>query len=1035
MSDAIMQTCLPSSWIERIKQLLGYTNHQPPTIPWLLVPIGDAELTDAEINQLFMTLRQYLLPSRLQSPLTQIRARLARFTHEDRLVFLYALRLVALRGGGLNRYWTLCCEQLFDSQIDLDNLRTNIAPEITSQWIRFYRETNAALFVPQHGKKNIKWPLAHAGLLVQDKRLLESFWRTMRLTWTSDEFQLLTHSDNIDDLELDLKKWLIDHQFTTTHLYQSIHNSEHSSITLDLIQYYLKELNQQSLNTNQVLSKNQINSIQMRCFRRFFYNHSQNQIELHCTLYFNQPQGKLWSDWDKKLVYWVFDDTFYKYTLNLPINSLNTLISIHVNGINYNTQIDLPIISNDEPVIFNEISGQRLRTWQLGERYLIALPSKSAADPNLQKLFSEYEAAIRPKGLWHDFVFKWVTVRLPSDDCSFIDLNEYATDYDFPVFEAYGTPTVSLLGGLEIGLINDIHYFHADQPPLIKIAGCWNKPLQIQLKKQLINDPSAQNVLQIYLPPQSELSDHFLEPELDSDSEIVFMLSIDGQLKLQWAYTYPEYQSTYYVLKSAVNIVFQDKVQPALTSAILKQSRLQIQAWPHAQLQIVAKSSLDSVTIPLSLDASGFVDLPLAVTQIMNLQRTSFIFWVAWRNIPISPIFDCYQPRMLDPDSIVTYLTEDRLEILMDLPQYQKSINLFAIVLGEYPWENQIWQQIKRIETGSVQFNLRLNPQVVRWLALFEADGQKPGSFLGFYELQKSQPSPAKTPKMTRQWQHFIQLMNQQVLPKRLGKLVLDTQTLDRWATLRQYLLDTNHWIELRRPTIIDTIIMLRAQAVFIPLVLTEHLPHIHTFNQNAHILYPYDINAFQRTMLITTNKIRVYGKIAHNEIYETDITTHWNIIDGEYKLFIDDHSQHTIYACRNCRLILMSKIAHQHLMQAGYTCHEKDIEQLRYPRVYLCALIGVEVIFRQFIKIIDDFIDNKPVGQFWESLFDELSLLMPQDKDIDPLTWLKGLQEIGMVVLAEAAQPTLPSTCQRLFLAYARALELVLTRIKELIG
>jgi hypothetical protein len=94
-----------SPWFDRIKKILHVDDPTINHMTWLLVPMHGDEVTDEEANLLFKNIRSYLFNDRLHPDIDIIRHKLHTISHDERLVLLYALRYIALKGAGQNRYW------------------------------------------------------------------------------------------------------------------------------------------------------------------------------------------------------------------------------------------------------------------------------------------------------------------------------------------------------------------------------------------------------------------------------------------------------------------------------------------------------------------------------------------------------------------------------------------------------------------------------------------------------------------------------------------------------------------------------------------------------------------------------------------------------------------------------------------------------------------------------------------------------------------------------------------------------------------
>src|SRR5215213_6183607 len=140
----LVYTSEPSlqDWVRRIYTILGISKLENVPSPWFLVPAEDQyELSDSEAQLLFGALRARLFAGQSRPTVGRIKQNLYRLADEEQVVLLYALRHIALRGAGQNRYWPLCLDMLFEKKIPLESLQITLASVLTEQWLHIYQIT------------------------------------------------------------------------------------------------------------------------------------------------------------------------------------------------------------------------------------------------------------------------------------------------------------------------------------------------------------------------------------------------------------------------------------------------------------------------------------------------------------------------------------------------------------------------------------------------------------------------------------------------------------------------------------------------------------------------------------------------------------------------------------------------------------------------------------------------------------------------------------------------------------------------------
>ncbi len=280
-------------WTQRIYTILGVSRLDDVPSPWFLVPAEDQhELSDREAMLLFGALRARLYAGQSRPTIRLIKESLYSFSDEECVVLLYALRHIALRGAGQNRYWPLCHDMLFGKQIALERLQVTLASVLTEQWLHLYQASKRRLFRPRYGKRNIRWPLAHAGLLIRDRQLLNLFSTEISAQYGSEEFQILLNDDYIDDFVLELKDWLRAEGHLAEPLAQALLDSERGPTIAELAQQHL--CSRERIHPQNAYRNDQGDFIR----RELLYNSSDNQLQIRITLQNPNNQGRLSIKWE-----------------------------------------------------------------------------------------------------------------------------------------------------------------------------------------------------------------------------------------------------------------------------------------------------------------------------------------------------------------------------------------------------------------------------------------------------------------------------------------------------------------------------------------------------------------------------------------------------------------------------------------------------------------------------------------------------------------------------------------------------------------
>ena len=116
-------------WIQRIWTALEISSLDNLPSPWFLLPgEGQQELTEDEASELLVALRRRLFDHPMHPTVVGIKHNLDNLSDEERIVLLYVMRYIALKGAGQNRYWPVFHEVLLDKKVPLQRLQVELAP-------------------------------------------------------------------------------------------------------------------------------------------------------------------------------------------------------------------------------------------------------------------------------------------------------------------------------------------------------------------------------------------------------------------------------------------------------------------------------------------------------------------------------------------------------------------------------------------------------------------------------------------------------------------------------------------------------------------------------------------------------------------------------------------------------------------------------------------------------------------------------------------------------------------------------------------
>jgi len=987
-------------WVDRIKKILNFDERAASSVGWLLIPVDGDEVSDEEAQVLFEALRSHLFNGRSRPDLSTIKGKLHALSPDERIVLLYALRYIALKGAGQNRYWPLCHKMLFDEKIELQALQVSLAPEFTDQWFIFYRQVQGRLFFPHHGKRNIKWPLAHAGLLIRDKELLHHFHHDLARSWRKDEFQLLLEPDGIDDFALELEEWLKYNDAYESFAF-AITSDERGLITLELAQHYLASIQNNQSDTDSSL----VSTPLTRRTRNIVYNSYTQQIELHIRLYFATSQGDLSVEWQQHQRRCRMDPTHTRYDIVLPLTTPHWPEFATFTGEHRSEWIRLPKSIGSAPVVFDANTGQRVRTWQFGEEYYLLLPIKQRIDGDLQRLFASYEAAPSIVGAWYSHALWYVKIITLNGDTpqTLSEINELADTFDLPLF-AYGEIHVQLVGGLL--LHRDPPQYAFTEQPSIQLSGLWERELQIEHQVWDANQVRVLKTTTATVAPQVGTTTHVLRYEPSPIPITWHILLLNGRTAAQWGIVSNQTAPSATLLAATLKVyVDRETILTRISSQDLLGSMLVITAWPYAGVHLWGYDEKNTrIFQPLRLDETGVLTIAFKETTLAQFADRAFTMDIRWRGMPVSESVTCYTPRSIHSDSILIERHDTSLHVMANIVQGAVSSRILLVALGLRPWAGEIWQTtVPSNRDGWIDTTLGVDPSAVHWLLFFQQRSNQQIVFLGIYSLvdqhsPQSIDNDIQNGRLRSQWYKLIKLLDGEDLPHRLQHLIQRTHFEQFWDEMQQKYLVAYGWRELNTVALIDVVQHLLETGIQIPQAVCEWIPSVETANPHANVLAIHDLAHFKQTLHQLHQPVALEIRYAVDNSHRIDAHVQWELDEDDYKLRVCAPEKLSI--CPQCRLVLNQHTEHAHWTQSNTQCSSNVRHATKHQRVRVAVLLDIWVILHSFIKSVSAALYGRAVAPLWEQWIEDLHPYYEQSGQTNQRAWLEGFQRACLVTI-----------------------------------
>lgn len=785
-----------NQWQHRVRDVLDIPSGMALTQadlprPWFLTPGGD-ELTDSEAEELLTAVRKKLIGTVGTSSAGTIVQQLKRLNAEDSLPLLYAMRHVARTDGSIGRYWPAFREHITGSSITLYDVQVRLAPELAQLWLRLYVHTSGALYYPREGKRNIKWPLVHAGLLPPDEEALWYFGKYLASQFGTTHEAVPLAGDDLDQFLLLLVRWLAEYQYGKGRLAQLLQKHDGTAEAIGEIAQRWLRTEWDRLLAGSPASKN---TRPLLPRPRFVYDHTVGQIQLRL------PSGKVpgrirvafrWNGgtWEPSPRYLPSDNTTEYDALHIwqpiPIWDHNATFTAG--------DTTFPLALSRSPVntalVFDGETGQLTRQWRLGTSYYVLIPQQRFDYGAANRVFSQWTEIDPPQGSWHEFHLLAVeTVELLPETTSILQhvhqLAQATERLGLPDFAHLWRPRLRLVGGDRLLSAGPVATFSATDRPYVETLGLWQQPLPLMTRDRAFPD-AAPEILSI--SPSVHGAPVFVEawPKIISDQTHAQHLALDGIASQDIDFTPPMPEVGLPRLTLALSLQFNGNANhnDTLTYHDLMHGTLTAQAWPNAQLRLVFHDQGPEHYIAITADADGkwcanWNDLGVRVSYQSPLTIT-----LNWRNLLRSGLLFADGP-FIARDDVQARCTHNagahHLSVTGTVTSCAGIRTGWLIVLGARPWADQLTELAFTIDhRGIFSAQIAINSYDPHWviigptMPLREQHAQRPWQIVGLSDPPLV-TSAVQADSRGTTWDEWLRLtphLQECALPPQLYELV-----------------------------------------------------------------------------------------------------------------------------------------------------------------------------------------------------------------------------------------------------------------------
>ena len=823
-------------WQNELLEILGITQEQfakgaITNTPWFLVPQQN-ELSRDRVLDLFSTIREYLLGPTLKQSIRYAIERIRRLSPTESLPLLYAMRHVARDQGSIGRYWPIFQSEILGRHLTLYDVRVRLAPELERVWTLLFIHTRGALYYPREGRRFIKWPLAHAGLLSDDEEVLKIFGGELVSEYGDNPSNIPLLHDDFDEFLNFFLEWFQGPgaQFRISQIGQLLHRKDGSDVTVgELAQQWIRE------HWEKILTK-QDGSIRSRRLPlpRSSLRYDPIQQRILIVLSESRWQG------DTVVIFHWDDIEFRGHTqyihntdeticrpFKIPLLTPNWVHQgeLFVNNKKYSLQ--LPRQPENHRFVFREDNGLATRQWHLGETYYVLIPNQKFDTNAADTLFEEWFPLSSPEGKWDSYKLLWVRVKDPfRQDVKMTDavaltsllakFEKAADSLNLPSFGHLSSTQLYLFGGTRLASLYKEETYDVNLPPWLEVRGVWDESLPLALEKWHEEDNSFSKYSVIQLPTLHFGETHLVDIwENTKACPGLYRLEINSKPYTTFRLIAPSTHAVPSQFEVSLKIEDESGISRNTGLALrdLDRGTMVACAWPHAELSLTIRHRSQAHTIPLLIDGDGMWRKRWRDLGIERILKGKADITLSWRGIIQSHLTFANTPFVAEGNLTWCWKQKKELEVSAHISNGAENYPARLLVIGTYPWKGQFWEATKRVdEAGHLRVRIPARQEEARWLIILSADltegeqhlwaveSLRTNSSLGYYSMNRIREGEWDV------WRDTVRQLKVFPLPQGLHKLLSLSNIgvcLDDYAELQSL---KAQWITVTHPDILDNL-------------------------------------------------------------------------------------------------------------------------------------------------------------------------------------------------------------------------------------
>lgn len=769
----------------------------------MLVP-SSQELSEVEVRQLADVVAKRLTKSCLETH--NCAYAISRLKPADSLPLLFLMRSIAHYWGRTGQYWPAFTRELFNGHVDVGYVRTYLAGPCRAGWVRMYEASHGMLFYPREGPVNIKWPLAHAGLLKEDEDLLRAYGRWLV---RSEENPAILWGD-VQTFLQDIATWVAGSSAAHSTFGRALCGADEdvALVEAELAQGWLRqhveELGRDDSGAadDRELRFDRLPSVALQ------WDSAQEQVGIAVsqTRWTGRRQIQAFlqeARVDIPVTYDVMKEQSRTSPLFIPLQTRSwpTVLRWVVDDVCHDVRLPPSPFTQRGAVLLARVeTGRVTHQWEVGDLYFLLGPASLVDSEWARRLFEDLTPAGSPRGDWQGvevFVgrarnpFKDIPARGRGEDLEALsDALEMAhANFALPGLAEFLRIRTTPVGGRVLPSQSAVSTaYSASDPPLLRVEGASTGPMTLQIDRW-------DSLHRAYSVVDADLLRHYdedllLEPTWPKERTGLYRIRIDGRDAGTFQLIEPEEQSIAPVIvtlaMSHPEVSLSDALDiSTLPKDLLEGGTVRVTAWPESRITVLVDTSQGRARRTRWADAAGILEASLADLDVV-VPANGPVSMQAYSGCLASNTLTFGLGSGINRASLDLARANDSISFGATTFNTPAGLQFRAVVVGPDPWNGRLWEGEGRTYDGYLEGSVACHA-TSGWLCIQtpNVDREKLWVVRPFGTPEPTLPSisAAHSAGWTG-WALFAGELRRSPLPPGLARLLEFTRSADLTASI-----------------------------------------------------------------------------------------------------------------------------------------------------------------------------------------------------------------------------------------------------------